>query len=280
MRKLDENHIIDEGLEMKLFFRETDKSTPAHTLGFYKLTAVFAGSGSFAVGDKEYPIKDGSVFAVAPDVPHMMMLTGAVSYCDITIRTGFFEEPRIKNWLEEVFGTSDARDAIPAAAYFDRFSAEKLRSGLGDMEKEQIYRQKFFAEKMRLELLSLLLSLARSSGTPQGAVTKKAPMPVIKDYINANISKRLTLAQVAKAYNYSPSYLSRLFSESEKTSFTRYVRDQRLENARRLLRDSSWPTGEIASMCGCTNKTLFYRFFREKFGVTPAQYRKLNKPKY
>lgn len=53
----------------------------------------------------------------------------------------------------------------------------------------------------------------------------------------------------------------------------RFVVSSRLEAARVLLVESSWPLKTVAARCGFASADVFGRRFRERFGVTPQNYR-------
>jgi len=46
-----------------------------------------------------------------------------------------------------------------------------------------------------------------------------------------------------------------------------------LEEAATLLRDTDDTVGEIMQILGYSNRTYFYRIFRQKYGLTPKEYR-------
>ena len=48
----------------------------------------------------------------------------------------------------------------------------------------------------------------------------------------------------------------------------------RIENAKKLLRDTDISINEVATIVGYTNFTSFYKTFKELIGVSPAHYRK------
>jgi transcriptional regulator GlxA family with amidase domain len=52
-----------------------------------------------------------------------------------------------------------------------------------------------------------------------------------------------------------------------------YLRRQRIERARRLLRETDLPVGAIALQVGFNDFSYFARTFREVVGVTPRGYR-------
>ena len=59
--------------------------------------------------------------------------------------------------------------------------------------------------------------------------------------------------------------------------FNRYINDMRLDYAASLLRkNTNFSVEAIAIDCGIPVRQTFYRLFTEKFGLSPAEYRKMN----
>jgi AraC-like DNA-binding protein len=94
-------------------------------------------------------------------------------------------------------------------------------------------------------------------------------------YIAANLEwGSLTPARTARALGISVRQLHLLF-EPTGVTFSRYVLARRLERARSQL--AIQPTRKIVDVAlssGIESLTVFYRGFREAFGMTPTHYRR------
>ena len=72
------------------------------------------------------------------------------------------------------------------------------------------------------------------------------------------------------------TFVSLLMVFSDKP-FNRYINDMRLDYAASLLRkNTNFSVEAIAIDCGIPVRQTFYRLFTEKFGLSPAEYRKMN----
>ncbi len=71
----------------------------------------------------------------------------------------------------------------------------------------------------------------------------------------------------------SYSQLNRLFRKNLHTSVGRYMAQERLAMARRLLADSNLPIHVIAKMAGFGNPQHFNKFVRKHCGMPPRQFR-------
>ena len=98
-----------------------------------------------------------------------------------------------------------------------------------------------------------------------------------REYIDANLSDpRLSPAGIAAAHFISTRHLHNVFHESG-TTVAGYIRTQRLDGARRDLRDplhSALPVGAVAARWGFLDAAHFSRTFRDAFGVSPSDWRR------
>jgi AraC family transcriptional regulator len=95
----------------------------------------------------------------------------------------------------------------------------------------------------------------------------------VLDYIAAHLDQDLSLAALAKTAGLSPHYFVELFRQRMGTPPHRYVVEQRIERARRLLRDPARSVIEVALSTGFASQSHFGRVFRRVVGMTPARYR-------
>ena len=94
-----------------------------------------------------------------------------------------------------------------------------------------------------------------------------------KEYIYSHIKERITIESLAEEFDVSASYFSRLFKKETGVSVSEYIRDQKIEIAKDLLRFSNYSMIEIANRLSFSSQSHFIQLFREKVGVTPKKYR-------
>ena len=95
----------------------------------------------------------------------------------------------------------------------------------------------------------------------------------VTDYIEDNLTKDLTLAQIAGVAHMSPHYFSRAFRKSTGIPPHRYVIDRRIEKAKTLLSNNRLPLVEVGLSAGFQNQSHFTTLFHKRTGVTPKVYR-------
>lgn len=102
-----------------------------------------------------------------------------------------------------------------------------------------------------------------------------ARLHAIKKAIVANLNGGLSPKRLAGCYGISPRHIRRLF-EREGTSFTEFVREERLKRAHTMLnspRLAHWHIADIAFEVGFNDLSYFYRAFRARFGYSPGEAR-------
>lgn len=99
-------------------------------------------------------------------------------------------------------------------------------------------------------------------------------MKIVLKYIENNYMQKITIGDIAAAVGFSESHFMRYFKETMGTSFVEYLRDYRLTIASRLLTSSDSSILNIAAETGFENLSYFNRIFKEKYKMTPRQFRK------
>ena len=92
-------------------------------------------------------------------------------------------------------------------------------------------------------------------------------------YIQDNIATVNSIDEVANYIHLSPAYFGRLFKKNMQKSFNSYLKEQKIEYSKILLKDKNLKLSSIASMIGYDNETYFYTVFKSIVGCTPTQYR-------
>lgn len=125
------------------------------------------------------------------------------------------------------------------------------------------------ADLLRLLLSELLLDGAHAhapgrSGDPRIAA---ALQTIAADPGHANVD------QLARAAALSPARFRQLFHHCTGRAPKQTIAEQQAERASRLLRESRLSVREVATECGFSSDHHFHRRFKQRFGMTPSQWR-------
>lgn len=93
------------------------------------------------------------------------------------------------------------------------------------------------------------------------------------DYIHAHLDRDLSLVEIARVINISPTYFASLFKRAMGITPHKYVIQQRVERAKLLLSKTDLAIADIALEVGFSNQSHLTRHFKRLTGVTPKQVR-------
>ncbi|OXU14153.1 helix-turn-helix domain-containing protein [Sedimentisphaera salicampi] len=97
------------------------------------------------------------------------------------------------------------------------------------------------------------------------------------EYIDQHYKQQITLSDVAKASHLSPSRLAHIFKEETGMTIVDYITQARIEQAKNLLLSTNMNCTEICFDVGYNNQSYFTRTFKELVGLTPRQFRSVNR---
>jgi len=92
--------------------------------------------------------------------------------------------------------------------------------------------------------------------------------------IEKRYAEHLTVSSIAKEVNFSRKQIHRIFTQETGMSITEYITNYRIETAKQLLNENK-PVDEVIFAVGYRDKAYFYEIFKEKLGMTPAQYKNI-----
>lgn len=95
----------------------------------------------------------------------------------------------------------------------------------------------------------------------------------ISDYIRGHYAT-VTIQELVREFHFQEDYFNRIIKNKTGLTYSAYVQQIRLEHAEHMLTATDKSVDEITELVGYHNKGYFYKIFQEKYGTTPARYRK------
>lgn len=93
-------------------------------------------------------------------------------------------------------------------------------------------------------------------------------------YIKANLRENPSLKQAADHINISESYLSKIFVSYLHTPFSKFLLNEKIAYAQKLLLNSKMNMTEIAEEAGFSSCSYFSDCFKRETGTSPLSFRK------
>lgn len=92
-------------------------------------------------------------------------------------------------------------------------------------------------------------------------------------YIEEHYHEDISLETAAQHAFMNKNYLSALFKKETRSSFSKFLRDFRMKEAKILLRETDLSINEISEMTGFNTANYFIRVFKSEKMCTPIEYR-------
>ena len=96
---------------------------------------------------------------------------------------------------------------------------------------------------------------------------------VILSYLRNNLSKKLSLDDICGRFNYSRSFICKIFKEETGQSLISYFNNLKIEEAKKLLLETELSVRAISEMLDFSEPKYFSDVFRRNVGMSPQAYR-------
>jgi AraC-like DNA-binding protein len=129
-------------------------------------------------------------------------------------------------------------------------------------------------------LREAIATLGRARDTPpplaRGCLTPNQARRV-RQYVEANLERQITLADLAAVAGLSPSHFCRVFRETFGRPPLSYVQHRRVKRAKGLMLTTDATLAAIALECGLYDQAALSKLFRRVTGQSPAAWRRLRR---
>ncbi len=242
------------------------KSGGGHSYGpairdYYVIHYIVSGKGIYRCDGREYRLEKNQGFLILPG------------------RSTFYkaddEEPWEYYWAG--FQGSEVNELLPMMRLGGKnliFSYDRDDT-VKELLKSLYYSSRNYSsrEYAMLGYLYLFFS-AIISQTPDPRKPAEEYIDRVLQYMQENISRPITAGQIARETGIERSYLYRLFQRAFHCSVCEYLLNLRLEKACELLVNTNVSVTQIALSHGFGTLAHFSRRFKQKYGISPRDYRK------
>lgn len=272
---------INPGIDSSVFVhRSSDQRiTPPFWHFHPELELVFVdkGEGRRHIGNHLSYFHNSQLLLIGANLPHS-------GFSDKFTRTGSETYIQFRqDFLGEGFLNTPEMSSI--AALFERAKKGLLfqreaKDEIGPKIKELVNYQGF---NRILKLLDVLQDLALSKDYILLNVDGFAFETTIQDsnrieevykHINHNFGRAISLDEISDLASMTVPAFCRYFKKSTGRTFTRFVNEFRIVQARRLLSETNNSISDISIECGYNNFSHFNKLFKEYAGKSASEYRK------
>lgn len=291
MRLIPYQSIMEEQFPFMIQIK-TDQDVPpdihAHT--YFQICYVLKGACTHIAHGKRAALTRGDLFSIPPMCAHRLE-TIPGQHAEI-VHIDFLPKllDRRMSGLLDMDSFVDFALIQPFVQFQDRLLPKLNLSAGGrrlveqlvtEMLEEYTRRPEGYPLIIKSNLQKLLVIAGREflqymqvSGEHQLVHLHREHLEQALGYIDAHFRENMKLQDAAAKAVMSPSHFSAVFKLIKGTTFVEYVNEIRLNEAMKLLTEHpDWSVERISEEAGFNHMGHFYRMFKRKLGVTPAQYR-------
>jgi len=263
-KKLDTFELCHEKMQKNLIIY--------HEHDYCELYFVRKGGLKYYADGKEYLLKENDIFILDSGILHQQLIDN------------FNELDRVIIWINKDYlnslnkGTSYIWKALESCSNIHiqniNDNNREIFSTLTKLvnNKDQLQKEALFLN------LILLISNKLNTNNRNNEQSKLKDEKIISiiNYINNNINSDISIDSLAVNFYVSKFYLMRKFSEEVGCSIHKYITEQRIALAKKLLNDGYY-IDKVYSEVGYKDYSTFFKAFKKTVGVSPGKYNEANR---
>lgn len=271
MEALQENRYFT--IRKKLWDLKDDMQASLHWHDYYEIEFITGGHGTHVFNGEKYPLQRGCAYLITPKDFHTVTEDPADRLQLFNIN---FSEQILPPLLSQQLDSSNGLFRITFQEPDSTRICALMEALLSEYESQELDRSEMM-QALFEEFLILMIRQNRREAHESQQNFQKPVLPVnqVINYLKLHFREPVSLASCAKMVYLTPNYLGELFHRSTNLSFNEYVKHLRFDYAVNLLNLSPTPVEQISKLSGFHSASYFISLFRQQFGITPSQYRKL-----
>ena len=271
-------------LEMSSRFVETHQDTSftnsavnLHSHTFYEVLCCRNTCGvEYLVGTERYRLQKGDIIMVHPGISHRPLIpetmTEPYKRDVLWLSVDFFKTMQ-QTFPDERLYENTGTHLLRTAGTRWEFLADKFRQGVKEAERKDVgWEAAVVANAM--ELMVLLRRAILDKNTKALKAEKPELLDQVLSYVEGHLSEKINLSDMARHFYVSESTISQTFRKKMGVSFYRCVTQRRLIAAKLLIAEGML-LDFVGQQVGFSDYSTFYRAFKQEYGLSPRQYRKM-----
>lgn len=253
----------------------TFSMTYEHSHGYCEIFYLKTGNCIYYVNGNTVNLSAGDFFVVPPEIAHYTRYEGLTPCERILVNCHLDTVPEDFRQKHEDLMKNISR---PVKLILPANQRKRVEGLLNIMIDENNIPGEFSVELLMLYMMELLVLLHRHSifiyEQIQTHSEYESDIESILLYIAQNYAQNITLDEMAKTVNLSPTYLSRKLKKATGTTFKEYLNYVRIKRASQALLTTDDSITKIAMDCGFNSSNYFKDLFRKINGISPRAFRK------
>lgn len=233
----------------------------------FLLTLITEGNGTQILNGKQISFQPNDLFWLSPADFHKNIVEQGGSFSYYGLRFSY-------ELLDSRLAEFCAMASLPLYLQLSEEAAERIGNVFRQLIEECQSGEDEIAKRAYLRALveQLIILILRHAGK-ENVVQSETLINRALGYLYTHFSEDITVADAAAYVGYTPNYFNTCFSRQMGVPFGEYLRQMRLNYAENMLRSGITQITDVAYESGFGSLSYFSRCFREKYGMSPKEYR-------
>lgn len=243
------------------YVQKTFDNKKLHFHNGFEIGVCLEGEGIFLIANKVFKFTQNCVTFISSDQPHIAQSPN--------------ESPSHWKYLtidwDKMFGNKDFE--VRNNVIYSEEMAQLVLMIYDEVEKKQDSYRNVVSHLLNALVCQMLRHESKVDHIPVVNSSHDNVYAAIR-YICNNYNRKFSIEDLAAVNNYSVNYFRKVFKEQTGMTPLDYVTNVRLKMASILLRSTDKSILDVAGESGFATLSSFNRYFKNKYGVTPSQWRK------
>ena len=229
---------------------------------YYEILFFTQGNAKYIIDGSEYDANPGDVFITNPNELHSIVFKGNSTYERHFVQFDADFLSALSPSLQERFSSAAEKHKI-ASTDVHKYGIDKFFLSIQDCMITHPTEFELIIQTYILQMAAAICDCM--SVTYELPVTGTTKTQKIKQYINKNFTRNLTLDEIADEVFFNKYYMCHLFKAETGMTIKEYIELLRFMYARKLYAQGK-KMSDISSLCGYSDYSLFYKNFTKYSG--------------
>lgn len=286
--KIENLLVISKIITIHYFEFDKSFSAPTEAHDFWEMVYAHKGDIICYADGKEEILKEGEAIFHKPNESHSLKADGKrapnvfiISFECKSEAIRFFEHKKLglgKELLPSIFSIIEESKKTFDLPYSDP-ELKKMKL----LDSPALGGRQVIKNYLEILLIGLMRQEAESTRSETVFLPRDHFYEHISDrvisYMKEHIRERLEIEDICKALHYNKSYIFKQFKKTTNRSIMAYFVKLKIEEAKKMLRETSLSVGEISIQLSFDTPNYFSKTFKKFTGYTPTTYRKMRRGK-
>ena len=217
-------------------------------------------------------LKEGEILIIPEGIPHFEKgKQGKEPFCNFVVMQS-------QDTLQTHFGYLSTSSQHPRMRDAKTFNADQntLLNNILAIVSNNLKSKHINHKAANLLLASWCQTILESKPLSKNRKARLKKSKLVKECITYveqyYYDSECTVSKIAQLLNCTPNHLSAMFTKHNNISLNNYIKEKRMNLAKKLLSSNKFNVSQTAGACGYEDNSYFVKQFRVATGITPKKY--------